>query len=335
MKKVFVGLSGGVDSSVSLRLLKNQGYDVTGVYIKGWYPNWIKCSWRESRRDAMRVCAKVGVPFLMVDLEEEYKREVVDYFLEEYKRGNTPNPDVMCNKYIKFGSFFDFAMKNGADFVATGHYAISRDGKLYRGKDKEKDQSYFLWTLSGEKLKKTIFPLGEYEKSETRRLAKKFDLPTSEKKDSQGICFIEDVSMEEFLKHYFPGEIGNVLDTNGNIIGSHEGSVYYTIGQRHGFTTRENNPYFVISKDMKNNSITVSCDRPKTLDKKIDLHNINWIEKPEEGKIYEFQSRYRQGPTKCKIAGGVVEVLEESDYPAKGQSIIIYDGDQCLGGGIM
>ncbi|MCI5108460.1 MAG: tRNA 2-thiouridine(34) synthase MnmA [Candidatus Pacebacteria bacterium] len=335
MKKVFVGLSGGVDSSVTAALLKKQGYDVTGVYIKGWYPSWIRCSWRESRRDAMRVCAKLDIPFLTLDLEKEYKKEVVDYFLEEYKKGNTPNPDIMCNKYIKFGSFFDFAMGNGADFVATGHYAISKDSKLYRGKDNEKDQSYFLWTISKEKLPKITFPLGEYQKKETRKLAKEFGLPTSEKKDSQGICFLEDISMEEFLKYYFPPKEGNVLDPEGNVIGTHEGSIYYTIGQRRGFTTSQNMQAFVISKDMEKNTITVSEKRPERNSGDILLHKENWITVPEEGKEYTFQSRYRQKPTRCRISGNKLEILEKSDTPTSGQSIVVYAGDECLGGGII
>ena len=201
-KKVFVGASGGVDSSTTMALLKEQGYAVTGVFIKVWQPDFVECQWKEDRLDAMRVCAVLGVPFVDLDLEEEYKRDVFDYMVSEYKRGRTPNPDVMCNKKIKFGGFLDFALKNGADFIATGHYvqlrhlalgalnksfsAPSAKWELLAGVDKNKDQSYFLWTLTQEQLQHCLFPIGKYQKSEVRKMAKKFGLPTAQKKDSQG-----------------------------------------------------------------------------------------------------------------------------------------------------
>lgn len=175
-------MSGGVDSSVSAALLIRAGYDVTGVFIKVWQPDWIKCTWKEERIDAMRVAAKLDIPFITLDLEKEYKEEVVDYMIREYKAGKTPNPDVMCNRHVKFGGFYDWAMKNGADFVATGHYAQIKNGRLIAGHDKNKDQSYFLWTLTAEQISKTLFPIGNIIKPEVRKLAKKFGLPTAEKK---------------------------------------------------------------------------------------------------------------------------------------------------------
>ncbi len=212
-KKVFVGLSGGVDSSVSAALLQSQGYDVFGVFIKVWQPDFYECTWKEDRLDAMRVCAKLNIPFYTLDLEKEYKKEVVDYMIEEYKNGRTPNPDVMCNKYIKFGGFFDWAMSQGADFVATGHYArLNKEHELVAGRDSNKDQSYFLWTLTKEQLSKTLFPVGDIEKTEVRKLAKKFGLPTAEKKDSQGLCFIGKVDMAEFLHHFIETKPGPVLN---------------------------------------------------------------------------------------------------------------------------
>ena len=227
-KKVFIGMSGGVDSSVSAALLKEHGYDVTGVFIKVWQPEFFECTWRADRLDAMRVCAKLDIPFLTLNLEKEYKKEVVDYMIDEYKAGRTPNPDVMCNKYIKFGGFFDFAMKHSADFIATGHYArvkkfprgetsgfnpspeVSPRGtyQLLAGRDKNKDQSYFLWTLTQKQLQKTLFPIGDIDKPEVRKLAEKYGLATAVKKDSQGLCFIGKIDMKDFLKNYMKEKKG-------------------------------------------------------------------------------------------------------------------------------
>jgi tRNA-specific 2-thiouridylase len=206
-KRVFVGMSGGVDSSVSSALLKKAGFDVTGVFIKTWSPDFMECTWKDERLDAMRVCAKLDIPFITLDLEKEYKEKVADYMIEEYKKGRTPNPDVMCNKEIKFGAFFNWAMSRGADYVATGHYARTLKKKsgevmLSAGNDDNKDQSYFLWNIKKEHLDKTLFPVGHLEKSEVRKLAKKFNLPTATKKDSQGVCFLGKVDMKDFLEHY-------------------------------------------------------------------------------------------------------------------------------------
>src|SRR3989344_4417069 len=234
-KKVFVGLSGGVDSAVTALLLKEQGFDVTGVFIKVWQPDFLPCIWREERRDAMKVAIALDIPFLFFDFEEEYKKGVVDEMIEEYKSGRTPNPDVLCNQEIKFGAFLKKAKELGADFIATGHYAENKNGVLMEGQDKEKDQSYFLWTVKKEDLKHILFPVGHLEKKEVRRLASKYNLPVSEKKDSQGICFIGDVDMGEFLSHFISIKTGEVLNTNGEVIGTHTGAVVYTIGERHGF----------------------------------------------------------------------------------------------------
>src|SRR5581483_2202659 len=209
-------------------------------------------------------------PFVTLDLEKEYKREVVDYMISEYQAGRTPNPDVMCNQHVKFGAFFDWAMKQGADYVATGHYAEVREEvgafKLIAGKDEGKDQSYFLWTLTQKELSKTLFPVGGMEKSETRRLARKFGLPVAEKRDSQGLCFIGKVDIKEFLSHYLDVKKGAVLDESGKIIGEHDGAVFVTLGERLGFELKEKGtdekPYFVIAKDIKKNTITVSHRSP-------------------------------------------------------------------------
>ncbi len=344
-KKVFIGMSGGVDSSVSAAILKDAGYDVTGVFIKVWQPDWIPCTAKEDRIDAMRVALEIGIPFITLDLEKEYKKEVVDYMIEEYKSGRTPNPDVMCNAYVKFGGFYNWAMSQGADFVATGHYARIENGELKMGDDKNKDQSYFLWTIKKEQLSHIIFPVGNIEKPEVRKLAKKFGLSTADKKDSQGICFIGKIDIKDFLSHYIPFERGDVLDMTNKVIGYHNGSFLYTIGERHGFTITEKTPndlpYYVISKDIKKNTITVSNktennELPNGI-KQIKLRNINWInEKPKIGDVLEARSRYRQELNKIKIIGEDTIEFEKPQYTiSSGQSLVIYYNNTCLGGGII
>lgn len=366
-KKVFVGLSGGVDSSVSAALLKEAGYDVTGAFIKVWQPDWIPCSWREERRDAMRVAAKLGIPFITFDLQKEYKKEVADYMFREYKSGKTPNPDVMCNKYVKFGAFYDKARKMGADFIATGHYAqihvarnikhVTRNSKMLRATrytlhtaiDTTKDQSYFLWTLNHEILAHTLFPIGGYKKSEVRALAKKFELFTFLKKDSQGLCFIGKLKMKEFLSHYIKTKSGDVLDENGKIIGRHDGAEFFTLGERHGFVvfpkSSNDAPLYVVSKDTMKNTITVSqkIDIEKAgSHQKIFLSEFNWISGvlPKVGASYNALIRYRSISKKVKILKiNSKKVLLHFDKPdntiTPGQSCVIYEGNTCLGGGII
>lgn len=355
-KKVYVGLSGGVDSAVSAALLKKQGYEVTGVFIKAWTPEGYPCTWKEDRRSAMRVAAVLEIPFVTLDLEKEYKQEVVDYMISEYKKGRTPNPDVMCNKEIKFGSFFDWAMKNGADFVATGHYAqLYFDKKenryfLKESRDKDKDQSYFLWTLTKDILEKVIFPIGKYKKEEVRKLANKFKLPQATRKDSQGLCFLGQIDMKDFLKTFIDEKMGNVLNTYGEIIGKHNGATFFTIGERHGFNIQTNSSeqktMYVIKKDISNNTITVA-DKLTILKEKneIELEQSN-IEFSSEifNKDLYCRLRYRQNRLPCKIAinNGVIQVkITETNKSnslkigSSGQSLVLYRGDVCLGGGIM
>lgn len=380
--KVYIGMSGGVDSSVSAALLKKQGYDVTGVFIKVWQPSWINCTWKEDRLDAMRVAAKLEIPFVTLDLEKEYKEEVVDYMISEYKKGRTPNPDVMCNRYVKFGGFFNWAIRQGADYVATGHYAqISRLSRkvvldseghfgdaeasrtstsrardsacpeesntifqLVSGNDKNKDQTYFLWTLTQEQLSKTLFPVGDIEKPEVRKLAKKFDLPNAEKKDSQGLCFIGKIDIKEFLSHYIEAKKGDVLNENGEVIGNHDGSFFFTIGERHGFNilkkTPNDEPYYVISKDVEKNTITVANKNkegnlPNGI-KEIQLKDINWNQgKIEYGKKYIARARYREVLQDIVINDDKV-IFDVPQYTiSSGQSLVVYDGETCLGGGII
>lgn len=350
-KKVYVGMSGGVDSSVSAAMLKQAGFDVTGVFIKVWQPDWMECTWREDRLDAMRVAVHLDIPFVTLDLEKEYKKEVVDYMIAEYKAGKTPNPDVMCNTFVKFGGFFDWAMGQGADFVATGHYAQVKktEGafKLLSGVDQGKDQSYFLYTLTQKELSKTMFPVGGMEKSETRRLADKFKLPVAEKRDSQGLCFIGKVDIKEFLSHYIKSKKGKVLDEAGKEIGEHDGAVFLTIGERHGFTVSKKNPndkpYYVVARNIRKNTVTVSHKAPDgslSVEKKVhDLGSLNWIgNAPIKGRIYKARTRHLGELLPCSVSfmdeSKASLTFEKPLIIASGQSVVIYDGEECLGGGI-
>ncbi|ETB63797.1 TPA: tRNA-specific 2-thiouridylase [Candidatus Nomurabacteria bacterium] len=387
-KTVFVGVSGGVDSSVSAALLKDQGYNVVGVFIRTWTPDFIECTWRDERRDAMRVCAHLGIPFLECDAEVAYKKGVADYMIEEYKKGRTPNPDVMCNREVKFGVFWDFAKKHGADYIATGHYAVSEENssslkaekkysfsrvqgtggrepvpdhskknissRLKKSPDLSKDQSYFLWTLKQEDLEHTLFPIGHLDKKEVRKKALKYKIPVAEKKDSQGVCFLGPLDMKDFLKHYIPTERGDVLNENGEVIGSHDGAVFFTLGERHGFkifkNEDNNKPLYVILKNIKQNTITVSprSDLGEGKDvyiradgkNSVNLININWIIEPEVEKNYKCQIRYHGELLDCKIKSCIGPTCAEIEFTKNilvdsGQSIVIYDGDICLGGGVV
>ena len=380
-KTVFVGVSGGVDSSVAAALLKDQGYDVVGVFIRTWSPDFIECTWKDERRDAMRVCAHLDIPFLECDAEEAYKKGVADYMIEEYKKGNTPNPDVMCNRMVKFGVFWQFAKDNGADFIATGHYAISerinsfreatgggvpfwgtpKNGvkelreKLFilkRSPDISKDQSYFLWTLTQDDLSHTLFPVGHLQKKDVRKLAEKYKLPTAVKKDSQGVCFLGPLDMKDFLKHYIETKKGDVIDEKGKVIGSHDGAIFFTLGERHGFNIFKNEdnskPLYVVAKDIDKNTITVShrsdlwesTNSASILHRTVLCNNTNWISDiPEENKAYIAQIRYHGELLNCKVnclgQTSAEIIFDKNVLVDKGQSIVVYDGDICLGGCIV
>ncbi len=328
-KKVFLGMSGGVDSSVSAYLLKKAGYDVTGVFIKVWQPDWITCTWKEDRLDAMRVAAHLGIPFMTLDLEKEYKEEVVDYMISEYKKGRTPNPDVMCNKYVKFGGFYNWAVAQGADFVATGHYAQSNNGNMYTAKDQTKDQTYFLWTIKD--FSRILFPIGHLLKSEVRDIARKAKLPVAEKKDSQGLCFIGKIDFKEFLSHYITPTPGNVI-LNTEIVGTHDGIEYLTIGQRHGFTitkkTPNDAPLFIVEK--KGNDVIVSEKEKANTTLRIETANSNI----KKNGTFMARARYRQPLFECTVEGNKI-TFRDSQIVAEGQSIVVYDGNHCLGGAII
>ena len=446
LKTVFVGMSGGVDSSVSAAVLQEQGYNVVGVFIRTWHPDFLECNEEEERRDAMKVAAHLDIPFLTFDFEDVYKKEVADYMISEYKVGRTPNPDVMCNKEVKFGAFLKKALSMGADFVATGHYVqiceasscfelpegstpvirgraqgrkigrsradlnnkkkllscsshsnlnmvneldaayVAESTSFYylrKSIDPSKDQVYFLWTLKQEQLSKIIFPIGHLKKSEVRILAKKFKLPVAEKKDSQGICFLGAVDLKDFLKHYIEEKKGNVVlaqsgvegNENGEMIGYHEGVIFYTLGERHGFVITKKSPndgaYYVVGKDVKKNILYVSQDKNGTLiqkesinlgafafgrNKKLEpkgihdasnsltpsvfLKDTNWINAlPEEDKKYTAQVRYHGEFLPCEIKilkDDLAQIIfEKAVLIAPGQSCVFYDKDICLGGGVV
>ncbi|MFA6519397.1 MAG: aminomethyltransferase beta-barrel domain-containing protein [Candidatus Paceibacterota bacterium] len=305
-KRIFVGLSGGVDSAVSATLLKQAGAEVTGVFIKGWYPPGMPCTWAAERRDAMRVAARLHIPFLTLDASAEYKKHVIDYLLAEYRAGRTPNPDVMCNREVKFGAFYRFAMEHGADAIATGHYRAGG-----------KDQSYFLWAVPKEILEATIFPVGHMEKNKVRALASKFSLPVSEKRDSQGICFLGAVSVKEFLEQEF---------------GNDNPALLYTIGQKVSGG-------YVIGKDVEKKEIIVSKTRALGA-REVRFTDANWFGEPAQaGKpIEEVEAQYRYRGERCagRVEGDRFvssELLPEQ--PAPGQSIVFYRGTNLVGGGII
>lgn len=344
---VYVGMSGGVDSSLTASLLVEQGYKVVGVYMKNWtidLPGF-ECPWFEDYQDAKRVAVSLGIDFKVFDFQKQYKSKVVDYMIDEFKAGRTPNPDIMCNQEVKFKLFLQTALDDGADMIATGHYASSKDGKLFMASDSNKDQTYFLYRIKEEALKKTIFPLGNFESKEhVRAEAKKRGLYTADKKDSQGICFVGKVGIRDFLTNYVDSEIGEIKDQNGVVVGEHDGAIFYTIGQRHGLNIGGGLPYYVTGKDMKTNTVFVTTDLsdPKLWSDKITLTDVHWINTEPDFKNIKIsvRTRHRAPLIEAKAIkkdGKNVIINLEQDIRAltPGQSTVIYFGDQCLGGGIV
>jgi tRNA-uridine 2-sulfurtransferase len=342
-QKIFVGVSGGVDSSVAAYLLKEEGHEVHGVFVKTWSPDWLPCTWVDEKRDAMRVCAALDIPFHFLDAEEAYKEGVADYMISEYRAGRTPNPDVLCNRVIKFGALWEYAKSQGADAVATGHYARIEQGALLTAVDPAKDQSYFLWMLEVQELSHIRFPIGHLQKNEVRAIAKKAKLFTAEKKDSQGICFLGDVDMREFLSHYIDEKKGSVVNEKGEVVGEHDGVRFYTLGERHGFRitaqSDQHTPYYVVGKNIEDNVLVVAA-RPQIENNtratvQIELRDANWLSKPKTDKRYTAQIRYHgtRIPAKRKKDGSIE--LTYGDGIPLGQSLVLYDGEILLGGGVM
>lgn len=365
-------MSGGVDSSVTAALLKQQGYDVTGVYMKNWsqdLPGMV-CPWKDDYQDAKRVAVRLGIPFKMYDFETEYRGKVVDYMIDEYKAGRTPNPDIMCNQEIKFKLFLETALEDGADLIATGHYsrienAASRksnsptvqkssEAQLLVARNMNKDQTYFLYRVTEEALSRSLMPLGEFaSKTEVRELARKFGLTTAEKKDSQGICFVGKVGIRDFLSQYVPRvRPGAIVDQNGREVGQHDGAIFYTIGQRHGLNIGGGLPYYVTGKDMAKNEVyvTTNLDDENLWKEELLLMDPHWINQPPDTNgVYHIRTRHRAPLTKAKLAkfpsgrgqapnrGEKIQILLDEPVRAvtSGQSAVLYDGEQVIGGGII
>lgn len=346
--RVVVGMSGGVDSSVAALLLKQQGYDVVGVFMKNWddTDEHGVCTATLDYEDVARVCEQIDIPYYSVNFEKEYWDKVFTYFLDEYKKGRTPNPDVMCNKEIKFKAFLDYALSIGAEYVATGHYARIRrtNGKieLLRGVDEQKDQTYFLNQLTSDVLRKVLFPLGELTKAEVREIARKHRLHTADKKDSTGICFIGEKDFKKFLSEYLPAQPGlmKTLSTN-EVKGEHDGLMYYTIGQRHGLGIGgSGEPWFVVGKNLEENVLYVEQGRnnPYLYSDSLIATDVNWINEVEDTFRCTAKFRYRQKDTPVTVTKldddrVLVEFDELQRAITPGQAAVFYDGEVCLGGG--
>lgn len=346
MKKVALGLSGGVDSSVAAYLLLKAGYEVVGVYMQCWDEKADGCRAEEDRASAVAVASHLGIKFEHINYISQYKDKVIKYFYSEYKLGRTPNPDIMCNKEIKFGLFFDWAMEQGFDYIATGHYArtqISADGSvnLLKGVDDTKDQSYFLYSLDQQHLSKVMFPIGKYLKSEIRQIAKQAKLPTFNRPDSMGICFIGEVNIADFLKKEITEKIGNVIDTEGNVVGKHKGVWFYTIGQRHGFelTKYYGVPTYVIDKNVDKNELIIGL-APQAYSTSFAVDSLHFINKSIDTPFScDVRVRHLGELFPCTVTNNGKQFIVNTKTPvfgiAPGQSAIFYYGDVVLGGGII
>lgn len=386
MARVFVGMSGGVDSSVAAALLVEQGHDVTGVYMKNWSEDLpgMHCPWAEDVADAKRVAVGLGIDFQVFDFQKEYKQNVVDYMIREYQAGRTPNPDVMCNQEVKFKLFLEAALAAGAEYIATGHYArtflpagtVARsasenfsdelktfsgaappratrradsclsEGRLFRAHDDNKDQTYFLYRVTSGALAKTMFPLGDFTKAEVRQMAKKRGLWTASKKESMGICFVGQVGIREFLSEYVETSPGDIIDQQtGAVVGRHDGAIFYTLGQRHGLNVGGGLPYYVVGKDMEKNEVYVSrlIDDGNLWRKELTLADVHWTNQPPKGDTCQVRVRHRAPLINAEITRVnddtgekvTVQLSEPQRAVAPGQSAVIYDGEECLGGGII
>lgn len=350
---VVVGMSGGVDSSVAALLLKEQGYNVIGIFMKNWDEKDEEgnCTSDSDYEDARRVCDQIEIPCYTVNFVKEYWDRVFTYFLDEYRRGRTPNPDVMCNKEIKFKAFLDYAVKVGADYLATGHYArvdyFNSQYRMLKGIDKNKDQTYFLCALGQHQLSRTMFPVGHLSKGEVRKIAMDAGLKTAEKKDSTGICFIGERNFKEFLSKYLPAQPGDIISLTGEVVGRHDGLMYYTLGQRKGLGIGgrgTGEPWFVVEKDLKNNILYVvqGEDSPELYTYGLVGVNLNWVSgnPPAEEFKCTAKFRYRQPDQGVRVIlkdENQCQVIFDKPQRAvtEGQAVVFYDGEVCLGGGII
>lgn len=338
--RVFVGMSGGVDSSLSAALLKEQGHEVVGVYMKNWTEDLpgMRCPWAEDLADAKRVAVQLGIDFRVYDFENQYKEKVVNHMIGEYQAGRTPNPDIMCNQEVKFKLFLETALQCGAERIATGHYARTSHGKLLLAKDSLKDQTYFLYRTTKAALQKTLFPLGDYLKSEVRAMAKKRGLYTADKRDSQGICFIGQIGVKEFLSQYVSAEPGEIIDQrSGLVLGTHDGAIFYTMGQRHGLGVGGGLPYYVTRKDMSSNTVFVSTDLNDSniWRNNIEIDSCHFIDGEVIQGEFKVRVRHRAPLIKAKLSRNKIELSEPQRAITSGQSVVIYDKDTCLGGGVV
>ncbi len=348
-KKVAVGLSGGVDSSVAALLLKEQGFDVIGIFMKNWEEdNFEQCTAEEDYSDVSSVCAKIGIPYYTVNFSKEYWNRVFEYFINQFKLGRTPNPDVLCNSEIKFKAFLEYALNIAkVDYIATGHYVQKKeiDGKYYllRGIDNNKDQSYFLCQLNQYQLSKSLFPIGHMKKNEVRKIAEQYELRTALKKDSTGICFIGERNFSEFLSHYLPGQKGLIKDTNGKIVGQHNGLIHYTLGQRRGLGIGgmgNGGRWYVVDKDLRKNELIVVQDpsHPFLFSKALIAKKAKWIQGIPPQAIFKctVKYRYRQPDKNAQATVEDDNVKVVFDEPQKavcpGQYVVFYDHEVCLGG---
>jgi len=351
-KRVVIGMSGGVDSSVAALLLKEQGYEVIGIFMKNWddTDEFGHCTAEEDAEDVRRVCEQIGIPYYTVNFEKQYYDKVFTYFLDEYKRGRTPNPDVMCNREIKFGDFLKKAEELNADYLATGHYARverSADGttKLLRGVDSNKDQTYFLNALNQQQLAKAMFPIGHLPKPEVRKIAEAAGLYTAKKKDSTGICFIGERDFKQFLSHYLPAQPGNMVDiVSGEVKGRHDGLMYYTLGQRQGLGiggSGNGEPWFVVDKDLENNILyVVQGDHPSLYSESLLATDMNWITNDDTADTVQCTAKFRyrqpdQEVTVKKLPNNeaLITFAKHQKAITPGQAVVLYDGDVYLGGG--
>lgn len=334
-------MSGGVDSAVSAYLLQQQGHEVIGVYMKNWSKNLpgMKCPWAEDLADAKRVAVKLGIDFRVFDFETEYKQKVVDYMLAEYQKGNTPNPDIMCNQEIKFKLFAETAFEQGAEAIATGHYARCAGRQLLKARDENKDQTYFLYRITEDVIERTIFPVGDMLKPEVKALAEKIGLAVAHKPESMGVCFVGEANMRDFLGEFIetkPGEIRE-LETD-KVVGTHEGAIYYTLGQRHGLNLKDGLPYYVVRKDIQANTVYVSrnLNALSLWKKEIQLKDII-LRGNDDGHSIEARIRHRAPLVSADYnpETSILTFAEEQKSLTPGQSVVFYRGDVCIGGGII